>query len=253
MKQIITAIAAAGLLLVTGPVLADDRHSYRGKQDSDITGSAFRKAYNRERNRNREDGRDRGGKHRPDHRGDRKHHKGRDRDHHKGRDKQHGRDRDHRGDRDRHHKRKHGYDKGYKRGYKQGYRKGHKHGHNWGHRRPHHKPHWPRYRPGYRHHKPRWRPAHYGYGYRWRHLPRNFVRISVGALGFYYSDGIFYRPHSHGYVVAQPPVGAIVHSLPGSAVTVVFGGLNYYVAYDTYYLWDGPISGYRVVANPGFY
>lgn len=119
------------------------------------------------------------------------------------------------------------------------------------HRPPqHHKPHRPPvYHPA--HHRPRWRPAHYHYGYRVQRLPRTFVSLSVAGLGFYYSEGIFYRPYGPSYVVVQPPMGAVVYALPPSAVTLAFGGYNYFVAYDTYYLWDGPARGYRVVANPG--
>ncbi|WP_323845820.1 DUF6515 family protein [Microbulbifer magnicolonia] len=266
MKQIITAIATASVLLLAGPALADGRDHYRGKQDSDISGSAFRKAYNKERAQARDDRHDRGGSHRPpkrqDHHGNGRgnghdkgrgngHDKGRGNGHDKGRGNGHDRghyDRDHHKGRDRdHHK---GRDRDHHKGRDHDYRKWTGHDH---YKRRHHKPRRPYYRPGYHAHKPRWRPAHYHYGYRWRHLPRSFVSISVGTLGFFYSDGIFYRPAAQGYVVAAPPVGAIVHSLPGTAVTVVLGGLDYYVAYDTYYLWDGPRGGYRVVANPGFF
>ena len=79
------------------------------------------------------------------------------------------------------------------------------------------------------------------------------MSLSIGGLGYYFSDGIFYRPYGPGYVVAQAPVGALVYNLPGTAINVSFGGLNYYVAYDTYYRWDHHHRGYRVVANPGFY
>ncbi|SHF75846.1 hypothetical protein SAMN04487965_2629 [Microbulbifer donghaiensis] len=274
MKQIITAIATASVLLIAAPALADGRDHYRGKQDSDVSGSAFRKAYNKERAKSREERRERRGDRRPvyvrDDQGNGRgkgHDNGRGKGHDYGRGKGHDRG-NHQGenyDRDRnrrhakhdkgrdYHKGERRYDKGYERGYKHGYKHGYKYSHDWGHKRPRHKPRRPYYRPGYHAHKPRWRPTHYHYGYRWRHLPSSFVSISVGALSFFYSDGIFYRPASHGYVVASAPVGAVVHALPASAVTVVFGGLEYYVVYDTYYLWDGPRGAYRVVTNPGFY
>ncbi|WP_237068513.1 DUF6515 family protein [Microbulbifer guangxiensis] len=253
MKTLISTLAAASLLLAL-PALADNdrRHNLRGG-DSQLSGSAFERAYKKEKQRQREQYRGRGNNnHQGDNRQGDHRPKGRpDRDHggkrwkpdgkpgHPGRDHAWGHDRDRDRDWDRdHHKRpyhgkpyyaKHG---DWKRHYKRKYR--HKHGRHCGHR----------------HH---WRPAHYHYGYRWRHLPQNFIRISVGGLGFFYSDGIFYRPYQGAYVVAQPPVGAIVTSLPGTAVSVVFGGRNYYVAYDTYYLWDEYRRGYRIVDNPGIY
>ncbi|MCX2795593.1 hypothetical protein OQJ62_11740 [Microbulbifer thermotolerans] len=215
----LTAIIATGLLLAAAPSLADDQHKWRGHREA--SGSALREAYQRERRKAHDE--------RPD-------------------KSRHKKSKDHKGD--KHHGDTKKYKRAYKKGYEHGYRDSRRR--NYTH---HHKPvHRPHYRPGYIHHKPRWRPAHYGYGYRWRQLPRSFVRISFGAAGFYfYSDGIFFRPHNQGYVVARPPIGAVVHSLPGTAVSVVVSGRNYYAAYDTYYLWDSAARGYRVVANPGFF
>lgn len=236
MNRLITAIAAASLLLA-GPALADRA----GHAKSQLTGSALEQAYSKHRDARRDgwrrdDREKRVSGHRParhdhDHR--------RDRDHRRGRD--HRRDRDHsRGHHGRLHRDK--YKHKYRHGHKHKYRHGYKHRDRW-HRGKHHRK---------RHHR-HWRPDRFRYGYRWRHLPRNFVRISFGSQGFFYSNGIFYRPHSHGYVVAPAPIGAVVHSLPGTAVSVVFGGRNYYLVYDTYYLWDSARRGYRVVADPGFY
>lgn len=266
MKKLITAFAAASMLLA-GPALADRA----GHQRNQATGSAFDKAYSkqqRESHREKWRGADKKKEFKSSHRPARQ-----DRDH-RDRDR-----REHRGGkhdkRDHNNANKKGYKNGhrdsrkhdkrdYRRGYKDGYkRSGHKGGHKYSGHGGHGRPHYNKYKhkPAYgyhgkrhkRYHKHYWRPSHYHYGYRWRQLPRNFVRISFGGLGLFYSDGVFYRPHDYGYVVAPAPVGAIIHSLPGSAFSVVFGGRNYYVAYDTYYLWDGPSRGYRVVANPGFY
>lgn len=240
MKKLVTAITTVSLLAIAAPALAERTHQ--------ASGSAFDDAYRKEHRRQRQNqdnnhqGRDRGDRYqsRGKYDRDKGHDKGKGHGHKyghsngnghkkahgKGHDRYDRRDRYH--DRDRDHRRSYAhYDK--KRHYKKHHYKHYKRGHH------------------------RWRPAHYHYGYRARHLPTNFIRISFGGLGFFYSDGIFYRPHDHGYVVAQPPIGAVVHSLPGTAVSLVFGGRNYYVAYDTYYLWDGPRRGYRIVANPGFY
>ncbi|GAA5524363.1 hypothetical protein Maes01_00920 [Microbulbifer aestuariivivens] len=136
----------------------------------------------------------------------------------------------------------------------QSHKKKHKQHHKQSHKgsyQKHHALSQHKRRKHYRQHRHHWRPAHYDYGYRWRHLPRSFVRINIGALGFFYSDGIFYRPHHSGYVVARAPIGAVVTSLPASAVSLAFGGRNYFVAYDTFYLWDHHQRGYRIVENPG--
>lgn len=245
MKTLITTLATAGLLLAgPGPALAD----------SSPAGSAFERAYQKEKRQQREQHRGRG------------HHKRQD-NNHQGNNRQDRHRPKHRPDRDRDWDR----DRGGKR-WKRDDRRDHPgRGHAWGHgkgkERGHHKgpyygkPYYAKHgdrryykkRKHYRKHRHHWRPSHYHYGYRWRHLPRNFVRISFGGLGLFYSDGIFYRPHQGAYVVARPPIGAIVTSLPGTAVSVVFGGRNYYVAYDTYYLWDDYRRGYRIVDNPGVY
>lgn len=238
MKTLITTLATAGLLLV-GPGLA--------LADNSPAGSAFERAYQKEKHQQREQHRGRGndkrqnnnrqGDHRPKNRKDRDWDRNRGGKHWKRDDR-----RDHPG-----------------RGHAWGHGKGKDRDH---HKRPHYgKPYYAKHgdrghykkRKHYRKHRHHWRPSHYHYGYRWRHLPQNFIRISFGGIGFFYSDGIFYRPHQGAYVVAQPPIGAIVTSLPGTAVSVVFGGRNYYVAYDTYYLWDGHRRGYRIVDNPGIY
>ena len=251
MNKLITAIAAASMLFA-GPALADRA----GHHKSQAVGSAFEKARSEHEREVRSEHwrgdnkrKEFQGSHRPA-RYDRDENRGHDRGRgHRG----HNQDRDHQGhDRDRDHR---GYREHDKHGYRHDYKHGYRHSGHGGHDRPH----YGKYKHGYhgkrheRYHRHYWRPSHYHYGYRWRHLPRNFVRISFGGLGLFYSDGIFYQPHDYGYVVARAPLGAVVHSLPGSAISVVFGGLNYYVAYDTYYLWDGPSRGYRVVANPGFY
>ena len=252
MMKVITAVATAGLLVLSGPALADrdDKQSFhRAAGSTHAAGPAHRdgKRLSGHREEGRGYDRDRqGNNHQGNQRGDR--HDGKGRHDNNGRYDNQGRHDNGRGHDDR--------------GY-HGKPEYHKPGHDK-HDKYHHRPVYrPEYRPAYRpHYKParheyrhkhHWRPAHYHYGYRWTRLPSSFVRISFGGLGFFYSDGIFYRPFESGYVVAPAPIGAVVRSLPGTAVSVVFGGRNYYVAYDTYYLWDGPRGGYQIVANPGFY
>lgn len=232
MYKLIIAVATASLLFA-GPVSADRL----GHAKNRLTGSAQEQAYNKHRDARRDGWRG------SDYRKQVSGHRPAGRDHNGHRDR--GRGRGHDRDRDRGHKysgRGRDYDRGgsHRDKYKQ--------------RHPYkHRDRGQRIKRYGKHHRHHWRPDRFRYGYRWRHLPRNFVRISFGGLGLFYNDGIFYRPQSSGYVVSRAPLGAVVHSLPGTAISVVFGGHNYYVAYDTYYLWDSAHRGYRVVANPGFY
>ncbi|WP_444908549.1 DUF6515 family protein [Microbulbifer sp. TRSA005] len=228
MRHLTTAIAAAGLLLLATPAISEVHRGHQRAMDHDHHGQG--RAHREQRHMER----------------DRHHNRKHEREHRREERRQRKEARRERREERRHRREvRHAYKDGYSDGYSRGHRTGHRHEHRAVHR--------PHYRRGHHGHRPRWRPAHYGYGYSWRHLPQNFVSISIGATGFYYSEGIFYRPASHGYVVTRPPHGAIVHSLPASALTVVVGGYNYYVAYDTYYRWDDRRRGYRVVPNPGLF
>ncbi|QIL91003.1 hypothetical protein GNX18_15400 [Microbulbifer sp. SH-1] len=237
MKTLISAVTAASLLLGAVPALADrdERHHnndhrrqfVQQQRDRRDEWRAERREQYRE-NKREERREDRREARREDRRDDR---------------------RDHRRGKDDHKFVKYvGYDPRYDRNRHGHHDRGHGHGHDRGHGHGYHKPHRPVHLP----HKHRWRPAHYGYGYRWTRLPRTYVSLSFGGLGYYFSEGIFYRPYGAGYVVAQAPVGAFVQALPGTAVNVSFNGLSYYVAYDTYYRWDDHRRGYLVVPNPGF-
>jgi len=236
MKTLITALTTASLLLVTGPALADrdDRHhdnrdkwKVQQKQEHhnrvrDIE-NRRKDAQNREKDRRnaREAARKNAWDNRRDDRREQRQDNRRD-------DR-----REQRQDRRRDDRRSNHRD--WDRKYTQ-----------------HHRPHRPHHKPVRIAHKHRWRPSRYHYGHRWHRLPKTYVSLSFGGLGYYFSDGIFYRPHGPGYVVAQAPVGAFVQALPGTAVSLSYNGLNYFVAYDTYYRWDHHRRGYLVVANPGF-
>ncbi|MEX2962523.1 DUF6515 family protein [Microbulbifer sp. TYP-18] len=222
MKAPTVVILTASLLAVAQPVLADRYHPTTGSALKD----AYRKEYSHQQN-NRDERR--AGRHRA--RGSEKQGSRKERKH-----RARGKDHHYRGKSVRHAPRHRPY---YKRHYKKRYRN--------------HYPARPYYaKRHFRRGHYRWRPAHYHYGYRWGQLPRSFVPIRCGGLRFFYSDGIFYRPRDYGYIVVKPPTGAIVQSLPGTAITLTFGGSHYYVAYDTYYIWDNSARAYRVVADPGF-
>jgi hypothetical protein len=68
---------------------------------------------------------------------------------------------------------------------------------------------------------------------------------------FFYSGGVWYAPYGPRFVVVGAPVGVFVPVLPPFYNTIWFGGVPYYYANDTYYVWSQEQSGYEVVAPPG--
>lgn len=106
-------------------------------------------------------------------------------------------------------------------------------------------------------------PAHQHYDARFSHnhayldrgyvvgaLPRDRLVVNHGHDRFFYSGGIWYAPRGAGFVVVGPPIGVFIPVLPPYYSTVWFGGVPYYYANDTYYMWNAPDNGYEVVAPP---
>jgi len=82
-----------------------------------------------------------------------------------------------------------------------------------------------------------------------RGLPPGYVQTSVGAVGFYYFDGVYYQPTTAGdYAVVAPPIGAIVPQLPSGAEAIAVGPTTYYYAAGAFYLQQP--NGFAVVAAP---
>ncbi|NWF66836.1 MAG: hypothetical protein HXX81_05145 [Campylobacterales bacterium] len=77
------------------------------------------------------------------------------------------------------------------------------------------------------------------------------ISVVVGSMAYIFSDGYFYRPYNGGYVIAQPPIGAIVPSLPYYGyTTMLIGGRKFYYYENIYYVWDDYYRGYKVVESP---
>lgn len=94
------------------------------------------------------------------------------------------------------------------------------------------------------------RPYYYRPGYTIRTIPKVAISVSLGSLLFYYTDGIYYRHHSNGFMVILPPIGLLVPVLPlGHLSFHAYGGTYYYYA-DVYYVWDIHHRAYRVVEVP---
>jgi hypothetical protein len=110
------------------------------------------------------------------------------------------------------------------------------------------------YRPAYR--LP-YRYNHYGpaFGISIGVLPFGYSQFFIGNNPFYYYDGIYYRPgNSGGYVVTQPPLGAMVKKLPSGAKVTVIDGQKYYVLGGTFYqekITENNKLRYEVVGTDG--
>jgi hypothetical protein len=68
-------------------------------------------------------------------------------------------------------------------------------------------------------------------------LPQGYVQVSVGGTGYYYYNGVYFRPTPAGpYAVVGPPMGAIVPQVPEGAEMVNVAGATYYYAAGAFYL-----------------
>ena len=74
--------------------------------------------------------------------------------------------------------------------------------------------------------------------------------VEVGHHRYHYQDGRFYRPGFFGlwFFLADPPIGAVVTSLPFGHSTIIIQGATYYHHSNVYYK-QCP-SGYIVVPHP---
>src|SRR5215831_11038061 len=87
-------------------------------------------------------------------------------------------------------------------------------------------------------------------GYAVGALPHGYVTVNHFHDHYYYAGGVWYRPVGPRFVVVAPPVGLFVPVLPAFYTTVWFGGVPYYYANDTYYVWHQSDNQYEVVAPP---
>ena len=109
------------------------------------------------------------------------------------------------------------------------------------------------------------RDAHSGYVYdnRYNHghyypqrgatfyaLPQGGYRVPYRGGYYFFHGGAWYRPWGPGFVVVGPPIGIGVAFLPPYYSTVWFGGIPYYYADNTYYLWRPERREYVVTAPP---
>lgn len=99
------------------------------------------------------------------------------------------------------------------------------------------------------------KPGHWGghgpgskHGPAFRHVPPGGQKVRHRGDDYFFHSGRFYRHRPDGYFGVRPPLGIIAYSLPVAAVTVLIGGLTYYL-YDNVYYRRVP-AGYQVVQVP---
>jgi hypothetical protein len=83
-----------------------------------------------------------------------------------------------------------------------------------------------------------------------RELPSERVVVNHGRDRFFVSGGVWYRPYGPRFVVVRPPYHLFVPILPPFYTTLWFGGIPYYYANDTYYVWRDQDNGYETVPPP---
>jgi hypothetical protein len=81
-------------------------------------------------------------------------------------------------------------------------------------------------------------------------VPHGAVTVDLHGDHYFYGGGVWYRPYGGRFVVVGPPFGVFVPILPPYYTTLWWGGVPYYYANDTYYVYSGPDQGYQVVAPP---
>lgn len=81
-----------------------------------------------------------------------------------------------------------------------------------------------------------------------RVVPRDRHIIRHRGGSYYYSGGVWYRPHGARFVITAPPIGVFVPVLPPYYSTIWISGVPYYYANDVYYAHRG--NGYVVVEPP---
>jgi len=87
-------------------------------------------------------------------------------------------------------------------------------------------------------------------GAAFRALPPGGYRIPYRGGEYYFHGGAWYRPWGPRFLVVAPPIGIGLAFLPPYYTTVWFGGVPYYYADGTYYLWQPERREYVVAVAP---
>lgn len=79
-------------------------------------------------------------------------------------------------------------------------------------------------------------------------LPRGYRTQVINRVPYYVHEHRYYTRAHNGYILVQPPIGALVASLPFGYLQLNIGGTRYYRTDDVYY--RPTRGGYTVVAAP---
>ncbi|MBU3949327.1 MAG: hypothetical protein KJ826_14050 [Proteobacteria bacterium] len=79
-------------------------------------------------------------------------------------------------------------------------------------------------------------------------LPHNHRSLDYRGSRYFYSGGIWYRPHRSLFTIVAPPIGLFVPFLPPFFTTIWVGNVPYYYANEVYYTHRR--DGYVVVDPP---
>jgi hypothetical protein len=81
-------------------------------------------------------------------------------------------------------------------------------------------------------------------------LPPGHRQYYWGGSPYYHFGSNWYRPYGSSFLIVAAPFGLFVPYLPSYYTTVWVGGSRYYLADDTYYMYDAARRGYIVTRSP---
>lgn len=85
-------------------------------------------------------------------------------------------------------------------------------------------------------------------------LPYGYYPFWWGDYQYFYSDGYYYRYDNDNYTVVEPPLGAVLNSLPSGAKSLLIDGEQYYELNGVYYqavTKDDGSTGYQIAGKDG--
>jgi len=96
-------------------------------------------------------------------------------------------------------------------------------------------------------------PAHAYWGHGWRggyghHFGPGYFALTAAGLDYLYYEGLFYRYTPAGYLMVEPPVGAVIPALPPGYTSVMIQRTPYYYYNGIYYA--ATPAGYTVTEPP---
>jgi len=81
-------------------------------------------------------------------------------------------------------------------------------------------------------------------------VPPGYREYRWGGVPYYHYGDRWYRPYGSSFLIVGAPFGLFVPYLPAYYTTFWFGGTRYFMADETYYLYDPVRRGYIVTRSP---